>query len=99
MNDAYLGRTVASSRAAATHWRTATTPAGRGGEGQRGGGGAELIAAALPVISPMPVSGRAARRPTAGGAGRGCPRSEKVMAAGCTETIHTQNAWMSSYTL
>ena len=28
LNDAYFGRTVACSTAPATHWRTATTPAG-----------------------------------------------------------------------
>src|SRR6516165_9396549 len=57
VNEANLGRAVASSRAPATHWRTATTPTGpSAGKASAAVAAPNWLDAALPVISATPVS-------------------------------------------
>jgi hypothetical protein len=57
VNAANLGRTEPSSTAPATHWRTATTPAGPStGKASAAVAAPSWVEAALPVISTMPVS-------------------------------------------
>ena len=57
VNEANLGLAAVSSTAAATHWRTATTPAGPStGKASAAVAAPNWLDAALPVINAMPAS-------------------------------------------
>jgi hypothetical protein len=88
VNEAYFGRTAASSTAAATHWRTATTPAGPStGKASAAVAAPSWLDAALPVIKATPAS--RSRRPAPGWP---CFPAKVAMAGAWIRSMHTQNA-------
>jgi hypothetical protein len=95
VNAVNFGRTEPSSTAPATHWRTATTPAGPStGKARAAIAAPNWTEAALPVISAMPASrpdGATSAGPPVAVPGC-CPRVEVVMPGAWTRFVHAQNA-------
>ncbi len=93
VNEANFGRAAASRRAPATHWRTATTPAGpRAGKASAAVAAPTWLDAALPVISAMPVSRPGGPAPAAPGEARRCgSHIGRVMAGAWATPAHAQN--------